>query len=232
MCGRFTLITPLDQLMQRFAISNRPTFEFQPRYNIAPSQQVFSVVSNGNENRGGMLRWGLIPFWAKDPSIGYKMINARSETLDEKPSFRRLLTERRCLIVADSFYEWKRENNQKKPIRIRMKSGSPYAMAGLWDHWRSPEGEDIYSCTIVTTRSNDLMHKIHHRMPVILTEETEKVWLDRSIKDVDFLKSILTPYAAEEMEAYPVSTIVNSAKNDDPRCIEPMESDTETSVDD
>ncbi len=232
MCGRFTLITPLDQVIERFSISNTPEFEYYTRYNIAPSQSVFSVVSDGNENRGGMLRWGLIPSWAKDPVIGYKMINARSETLDEKPTFRRLLSERRCLIVADSFYEWKQENNQKKPVRIRMKSGEPYAMAGLWDHWRSQDGEDIYSCTIVTTSSNQLMHKIHHRMPVILTEETEKVWLDRSVRDVDYLKSILNPFPAEEMEAYPVSAIVNSAKNDDPRCIEPAGPDTETSFND
>jgi putative SOS response-associated peptidase YedK len=205
MCGRFTLFTDLTMLQERFDF-NTP-IELQQRFNIAPSHDLLAVVSDGQENRGGFLKWGLIPVWAKDPKIGYKMINARPETVDQKPAFKRLLEKRRCIILADSFYEWKKVD------------GEPFAFAGLWDHWEEDNAR-INSCAIITTRPNELMKDIHDRMPVILTKETESDWLDRSITDIDYLKSLLTPFNAEEMGAYEVSSAVGSTRNDDVSLIE------------
>lgn len=191
---------------------NEHMLELSPRFNIAPSQDVFAVVQGENGNRGGYLRWGLVPSWANDPKIGYKMINARAETVHEKPSFRKLLTRRRCLIVADGFYEWKQEEGVKQPYNIRLKNRNPFAFAGLWDRWEQ-NGTIIQSCTVITTEANELMKPIHDRMPVILTKESGPIWLDRSVQDEKRLSSILVPYQASEMEAYPVSGLVNSPKN-------------------
>lgn len=222
MCGRFTLVSDIDLILHRFNLlySNA---DHVPRYNIAPSQQVLAIVSDGEERRLGQLRWSLIPFWAKDAKIGYKMINARAETVAEKATFKHPLKRQRCLIPADSFYEWKKDNDKKTPMRIRLKSGDTFAFAGLWSRWTSPEGEEVCSCTIITTRPNKLMENIHNRMPVILRSEDEDAWLDTSIQDTEFLQQFLNPYDADQMEAYEVSSAVNSPKNAGPECIKPIE---------
>lgn len=215
MCGRFTLTATVDQLIDRFDIEYFLEQEdFQPSYNIAPSQSVVAVVNNGRHNKMGFLRWGLIPPWAKDMSIGHKMINARSETLLEKPSFRTAYKKKRCLIIADSFYEWKKLNeNQKIPMRIKMKSEELFAMAGLWENWKSPEGKSIFSCTVITTTPNKLVEGIHDRMPVILRPDDEKTWLDPTINDTRLLEQLMVPHDENLMEVYEVSSLVNSPKN-------------------
>jgi putative SOS response-associated peptidase YedK len=215
MCGRFTLTATVDQLIDRFDIEYFLEQEdFQPSYNIAPSQSVLAVINNGRHNKMGFLRWGLIPPFAKDMSIGHKMINARSETLLEKPSFRTAYKKKRCLIIADSFYEWKRLDDKKKiPMRIKLKSEELFAMAGLWENWKSPEGKSIFSCTVITTSPNNLVGDIHDRMPVILRPEDEKIWLDPSINDTDRLEKLMVPLDEDLMEVYEVSSLVNSPKN-------------------
>ena len=166
------------------------------------------------------MRWGLIPSWAKDMSIGSRMINARAETVGEKPSFRNALRRRRCLVLADGFYEWQKLGKQKRPMRIVMQSGEPFAFAGLWETWRDPQGDVIPSCTIITTSANDTLGPIHDRMPVILPRDLEDLWLDNSVDDPDALTSVLTPYDDDAMEAYEVSPLVNSARNDGPEVVE------------
>ena len=163
-----------------------------------------------------MMKWGLIPFWAKDPSIGNRMINARAETVAEKPSFRNAFTRRRCLIVADGFFEWRKEGKTKTPMRIILKNGEPFGFAGLWETWKSPEDELIRSCTIITTTPNEVMEPIHNRMPVILPRDAEAQWLNVSVTDTGVLRELLVPYAASELEAYEVSTLVNAPRNDVP----------------
>jgi putative SOS response-associated peptidase YedK len=215
MCGRFTLAIDISFVLSRFNITGKFNVEeYMLRYNIAPSQPVLSIIHDGKENRAGFLTWGLVPPWSKDPKIGYKMINARSETLAEKPSFNTAFKKRRCLIIADSFYEWKRNGKNKIPIRIRMKNQEPFAMAGLWERWQSPSGQEITSCTIITTIPNELMSSIHDRMPVIIKKEDEQTWLDRSVEDTDYLSRFLVPYDQNMMETYEVSTAVNSPKHD------------------
>ena len=215
MCGRFTLTAPVDQLMDRFDVEFfLQEEEYLPSYNVAPSQSVLAVINNGAHNKMGFLRWGLIPPWAKDISIGYKMINARAETLTEKPSFRNAYKKKRCLIVADSFYEWKRiDSKTKTPMRIKLKSDELFAMAGLWESWKSPEGKSIFSCSVITTQPNELVQDIHDRMPVILKPEDEKFWLDSSITDTTKLQHLLKPLDQRLMEVYEVSPLVNSPKN-------------------
>ncbi|HYK73956.1 MAG TPA: SOS response-associated peptidase [Pseudoneobacillus sp.] len=215
MCGRFTLTATLEQLMDRFDIEYFMNEEdYFPNYNIAPSQSVLAVINNGAANKMGYLKWGLIPSWAKDPSISNKMINARGETLIEKPSFKYAYQKKRCLILADSFYEWKKSDSKSKtPMRIKLKSDDLFAMAGLWEKWISPEGKSIFTCTVITTTPNALVHEIHDRMPVILKREDEKFWLDPSITDTNLLNPLLKPLDMELMEAYEVSSLVNSPKN-------------------
>lgn len=215
MCGRFTLTADIDFVMKRFTLSEKfNVTEYQPRYNIAPSQPLLCVIHDGEANRAGYLKWGLVPSWSKDPKIGNKMINARAETLAEKPSFKASFKKRRCLIIADSFYEWKKDGNRKIPMRIKLKNDQPFAMAGLWERWQDNEGQQINSCTIITTSPNELMKDIHDRMPVILSPEDEKIWLDRSIEDINYLKQFLIPYHQDMMEAFEVSAQVNSPAND------------------
>jgi putative SOS response-associated peptidase YedK len=215
MCGRFTLTATVDQLIDRFDIEFfLQEEEYNPSYNVAPSQSVLAVINDGARNKMGFLRWGLIPPWAKDMSIGYKMINARAETLIDKPSFRNAYKKKRCLIVADSFYEWKRLDSKTKiPMRIKLKSNELFSMAGLWENWKSPEGKSIYSCSVITTSPNELVQDIHDRMPVILNPEDEKYWLDPSITDTTKLNPLLKPLDHTLMEAYEVSPLVNSPKN-------------------
>lgn len=221
MCGRYSLYTDYSTLLERFAIEEATIGEeeYSPNYNVAPSQQIVAVVNDGLKNRLGTLKWGLIPPWAKDRKIGYKMINARAETAAEKPSFRNAFKKKRCLIVADSFYEWIKEENSKTPMLIQVKTGEPFAFAGLWESWTSPEGETINSCAILTAKSNKLMAPIHDRMPVILSREAEKIWLDPSVQDIKLLESLLTPFEESELEAYQVSSEVNSPKNNNPDLI-------------
>jgi putative SOS response-associated peptidase YedK len=215
MCGRFTLTAAVDQLIDRFDVEFfLQEEEYLPSYNVAPSQSVLAVINNGSHNKMGFLRWGLIPPWAKDMSIGFKMINARAETLSEKPSFRNAYKNKRCLIVADSFYEWKRIDSKTKiPMRIKLRSDELFAMAGLWESWKSPEGKSIYSCSVITTSPNELVQDIHDRMPVILKPEDEKYWLDPSITETNKLHHLLKPLEHSLMEAYEVSPLVNSPKN-------------------
>lgn len=215
MCGRFTLTATIDEILDRFDIQAFLDEEnYAPSYNIAPSQAVLAIINDGKANRMGFLKWGLIPPWAKDLSIGNYMINARAETIGEKPSFRHAFQKKRCLIIADSFYEWKRHNDKTKtPMRIKLKGEQLFAMAGLWEHWKSPEGQSVFSCSVITTTPNELMTDIHDRMPVILKPEDEKTWLNPANKDPKFLSQFLVPLDYSLMEAYEVSPLVNSPKN-------------------
>jgi putative SOS response-associated peptidase YedK len=219
MCGRYTLRTPVEKLAEEFGF-DATSVELPPNYNVAPTQEVAAVLSEGGERRLELLRWGLIPSWADDPGIGSRMINARAETAPEKPSFRRAFRERRCLIPADGFYEWKRMNGTKQPYYIRMREGHPFAFAGLWEGWKDDGGPEIRSCAILTTAPNALAGEIHDRMPVILPVGAYDAWLDPEAEKEE-LVALLAPYPEAEMEAYPVSRFVNSPSNNDPRCIEP-----------
>ena len=218
MCGRYTLSTPVEMLAEEFGVAG-PLPDLQSNYNVAPTQEVPAVVAGDGGRRLETLRWGLIPSWADDPGIGARMINARSETVAEKPSFRRAFKERRCLIPADGFYEWQKTNGAKQPYYIRMRSGHPFAFAGLWETWNGDESE-IRSCTILTTNPNELVGEIHNRMPVILPPEVYELWLDPDVRETDHLLPLLAPYPAGEMQAYPVSRRVNSPSNNEPGCIE------------
>ncbi|MES1040906.1 SOS response-associated peptidase [Peribacillus simplex] len=213
MCGRFTLFTDIEEIKDRFDIQGSFDEEYQFSYNIAPSQSVLSVINDGARNRLGYLRWGLIPFWAKDEKVGYKMINARAETIAEKASFRNAYMRKRCLIIADSFYEWKKTPERKIPMRIKLKNHAPFGMAGIWESWKSPEGISVYSCSVITTVPNELMTSIHDRMPVILKPEDEKDWLNPTNNDPAYLQQYLKSFDSEQMEAFEVSTDVNSTKN-------------------
>jgi putative SOS response-associated peptidase YedK len=222
MCGRFTLTVDPAQLQEAFPWIDVPE-EISPRFNIAPTQPV-AVVANNGENRLEFFTWGLIPSWAKDPSIGSRMINARAETLAEKPAFRSAFRRRRCLVLADGFYEWKQEpgSKVKTPLYIRKIGHTPFAFAGLWEAWNSPDGSNILSCTIITTGPNQLLSDIHNRMPVILPTEAYSDWLDPSERRPEDLKDLLRPYPDGELEAYPVSRVVNSPSNEIPDCIKPI----------
>ncbi len=213
MCGRFTLKTNIDTIAEVFHV--KPSLEVTPRYNIAPTQDVVSILRNGSSHLE-RLHWGLIPSWARDETIGNKMINARAETLAEKSSFKRLLRSKRCLVVADGFYEWRHEagSRVKTPMYITLKSGLPFAFAGLWDLWHSPDGQQIRSCTIITTRPNELVESIHDRMPVILSADAREQWLDTTLEDEHALSSLLIPYPAVEMTARAVSRLVNDPKRE------------------
>ena len=221
MCGRFTLTAEFHEIIDRFAIEAAIADElYQESYNVAPSQSVLSVINDGEKNRLGYLKWGLIPSWSKDEKIGSKLINARGETLAEKSSFRDAFQKRRCLVLADSFYEWKRhENGTKTPMRIRLKSNEVFAMAGIWERWK--KGNDtIFTCTVITTSPNKLMSDIHNRMPVILHKNDEQTWLNPKVQDFQLLSQYLQPFPQDLMEAYEVSSLVNSPKNNQPQCIE------------
>ena len=217
MCGRYTLIADLGDLAQRFEFDGS-YFSYDPGYNIAPTESVLTV-RNMEGREAAFMKWGLIPFWAKDPKIGARMINARAETVAEKPAFRKALKKRRCLVLADGYYEWQKTPVGKRPFRIVMRSGEPFALAGLWETWKEPQGNVVPSCTIITTAANDFLAPIHNRMPVILPRDKEKMWLDRDPDHAADLTDILTPYSDEGMDAYEVSTMVNYARNDGPEVI-------------
>lgn len=220
MCGRYTLSTPADVIQSVFDLGE--ALEWEPRYNIAPTQLVPAVVAAESGARvPRIMHWGLIPSWADGPAIGNRMINARAETAPEKPAFRGAFKSRRCLLPADGFYEWQKLEKRKQPHCIRLKSGAVFAFAGLWDRWKSPEGEVVESCTILTTDANDVVRALHDRMPVILAAGDYALWLDPKAKP-ELLKTLLRPFDAEPMEAYPVSTVVNSPRNETPECIKPV----------
>ena len=219
MCGRYTLRSSPEAIAGAFDLPEVP--ELPARYNIAPTQDV--PVVRLDPDRGGrefgLLHWGLIPSWADDPAIGNRMINARAETVAEKPAFRKAFQSRRCLVISDGFFEWRREGKHKQPYFIRMRDDRPFAFAGLWERW-GRGGGPIESCTHLTTEPNELVAPIHDRMPLILPESAYDLWLDPAVKDPRKLQELLIPYPAEEMEAYPVSTLVNSPGNDTAGCIE------------
>lgn len=215
MCGRFTLSQSAEAIALAFQI---PQVQLQPSYNIAPTQAVAAVLRNDEQRQFQQLRWGLIPSWAKDPGMGARLINARSETVAEKPAFRSAFRHRRCLVVADGFYEWQRQERKKQPFYFRLQDGQPFAFAGLWESWRSPDDEEIDSCTILTTEANDLLRPIHDRMPVILDSQAYDIWLDPK-QDPEQLQQLLRPYKAEAMTSYAVSTKVNNPSNNTPECI-------------
>ena len=218
MCGRFTRKENFQQMAEILGLKALPPLS--PRYNIAPSQLVACIRTNleTKDREWCTLQWGLVPSWAKDPSIGNKLINARGETVADKPSFRQAFKQQRCLVLADGFYEWKREGKTKQPYYIRLKNGRPFAFAGLWERWEK-EAPALETCALITTGPNTLMEPIHNRMPVILPESAYGSWLDLSLQNPIYLTGLLQPYAAEGMEAYPVSPLVNNPRNDSPLCI-------------
>jgi putative SOS response-associated peptidase YedK len=218
MCGRFVQYTLFPLLEKEFSLKFGSDVELRQSYNIAPTQDV-PVVVNDKGNRLETSRWGLIPSWSKDASIGNRMINARAETLAEKPSFKGPLKKHRCLVVADGFYEWKKTASGKVPVYITMKDGRPFGFAGLYSDWRPPEGEIIRTCTIVTTEPNDLLEPIHSRMPVIIKPDDRDRWLDPEEQDPTRLIPLLTPYPSGELAAWEVSKTVNSPGNDSPENI-------------
>jgi putative SOS response-associated peptidase YedK len=223
MCGRFTLTVDMQKVAQTFHATVPATLQTAPRYNVAPTQDIVAIVSD-SKNGGRqleMLRWGLIPSWAKEESIGSRMINARAETLAEKASFKRLLHNRRCLIVADGFYEWAQQpgTKSKTPMYITLKDHEPFAFAGLWDSWRTPAGQQLHTCTIITTEPNELMEPIHNRMPAILHLDALNNWLDPDVQDEKALLHLLGPYPTELMIARPVSRLVNDPKHDNAELI-------------
>lgn len=220
MCGRFTRKESFKKLVEQLGLKVIPTLK--PRYNIAPSQLVACVRINpkSNEQECVELKWGLVPSWAKNPSIGYKMINARAETIVEKPAFRRAFKQQRCLVLADGFYEWKRQGKTKQPYYIRFKDQRLFALAGLWERWEKDDPA-LETCALITTEPNFLMEPIHNRMPVILPEESYASWLDPGLNNTNYLSGFLKPYSADAMEAFPVSQIVNNPRNDHPECIKP-----------
>ena len=219
-CGRFTIDASELEILNEFDL-NEPIDHFQPRYNIAPGQDVLAIIHDGSKKRAGYLRWGLVPSWAKDEKIGYKMINARSETAHEKPSFKRLLANKRCLIVADSFYEWQKTDTGKQPKRISLKNRKLFAFAGLWDKWER-DGKQLFTCTILTREADNFMNTIHDRMPVILPKDQEETWIEPVKRNPNDVHHYVENLEIDHLEAYDVSTVVNSAKNESPECIKPL----------
>lgn len=226
MCGRFALVTTNEGLAQAFglapdSVANIP--EAVPRYNIAPTQPVAAIRQDeAGQRELTFFRWGLVPSWAKDISFGARLINARSETVAEKPSFRNAFKRRRCLIPASGFFEWQKQNGGKQPVYIHAHDGALFALAGLWETWRDPAGSALQTCTILTTTPNELMAPIHNRMPVIIEAEDFDMWLDPGDRP-DLGLHLCRPYVAEKMATYPVSTLVNNPRNDAADCIQPLQ---------
>ncbi len=221
MCGRFALIASAPRLARLLGLMDVP--ELPPRYNIAPSQSVAAVrTSRGDRPELVLMRWGLIPAWSKTPGKDYRMINAKAETLAQRPAFRTAYRRRRCLIPADGFYEWKRLSDRKQPYYFSMEDGEPFVFASLWEQWRGPDEDIIDSCAIITTEPNGIVAAVHNRMPAILAEQDYDTWLDPDHQDTNTLDALLKPYDANPMVATPVSAHVNNPRNDDPRCVEPV----------
>jgi putative SOS response-associated peptidase YedK len=218
MCGRFAQRTDPKKLAKTFKVMDAPNAE--PRYNIAPTQEILGVSESADGRELKFFKWGLIPSWAKDKSIGARLINARSETVTEKPAFREAFKRRRCLIPADGFYEWQRTGGKKQPYFFRMRDESPFGFAGLWERWENGGGHAIESCTILTTEANDVLRPVHDRMPVIVHQEEYSLWLEGDTREQELLRELMRPFPAEEMVGYPVSPLVNSPRNKGSELIE------------
>jgi putative SOS response-associated peptidase YedK len=225
MCGRYSLRQSGEALAEAFHLDEVP--QPVPRYNIAPTQPVATVLATPEQPQPHchLLRWGLIPSWAKDPTIGNRLINARAETVAEKPSFRAAFKRRRCLVLADGFYEWqRREKGRKQPYFIFLNDHQPFAFAGLWEHWTDPDsGSELLTCTILTTEANALMEPIHTRMPVILHPQDYAAWVDPDSSNRLALEGMLQPYEPEAMGCYPVAPVVNNPRNETPDCVVPLD---------
>ena len=219
MCGRFSLATEPSALFEEFGL--HPPAAWGPRYNIAPTQDVLVVAADARGPRMGTLRWGLIPAGAPDARGGGRMINARGETLERRPSFREAYRRRRCLVLADGFYEWRREGAAKQPVRIRLASGAPFALAGIWERWRGPGGEELATCAIVTTPPCAAIAHLHDRMPLLLGRAERALWLDPSLTPAE-RSGLIRPYPGDDLVWHPVSTLVNAPAHDDPACLEPV----------
>lgn len=219
MCGRFTLAVEITKITVRFD-AGTAIQEWKPRYNIAPGQSALAVISENDERSIVSMRFGFIPRWAEKKQTGYSMINAKAETIAKKPSYQQAFQQHRCLIPADGFYEWKQTDQGKAPYRLAMKNGDLFAFAGIWDTWTDPEGQEINTFAIITTGANALTEKLHDRMPVILHQKDEHIWLDSHVVQPEQLQPLLVPYPASKMEMFPVSPIVNSWRNDSPECIQ------------
>ena len=220
MCGRFAQRSDPKRLAREFKVAEVP--EVGARYNIAPTQEILGVTESADAREMKFFKWGLIPSWAKDTAMGARLINARSETVEEKPAFREAFKKRRCIIPADGFYEWQRTEGRKQPFFFRMKDESPFGFAGLWERWQGAGGEAIESCTILTTEANEVLRPVHDRMPVILHSDDYELWLDEDVRKRELLRDLLRPYPAEEMVSHPVSTAINSPRNQGETLIERM----------
>jgi putative SOS response-associated peptidase YedK len=218
MCGRYALTSPPEVILERFKLLWSPSFS--AHYNIAPSQMIPVVRLTAQGRELAFLKWGLIPSWTKDPAIGARLINARAETIADKPVFRNSYRRRHCLVPADSFYEWKTIAKRKQPYCIGMADHTLFGMAGLWEHWMSPAGEAVETCTIITTNANELVGQLHDRMPLIIQPSDYGSWLHASNPKAE---ALLKPFPSDLMRYYPVSTHVNKVSNDDAQCLEPVE---------
>ncbi len=227
MCGRFSLsvnrVEMGKYLEENYGIETYDEAIELPRYNVAPGQNVISVISYENKYRVGLLKWGFVPSFAKNESAGYKMINAKAETLTEKPAFINSFKHKRCVVLADGFYEWHRDGKKKTPYRFTHKDKVIFPMAGLWSTYIKPDGTKLYSCTVITTSANETVESIHNRMPVILSEDMRKIWLDPEVTDLRKLTDLLTPADKEVLYAYQVSDGVNKTNNDIPECIQAID---------
>lgn len=220
MCGRFDLHSEPVVILKEFRIDH-VAVDYKPSYNIAPSRNIVIIRDDGKRHLVHC-RWGFLPSWAEDPNIGYKMINARAETVAEKPAFRDAFRNQRCLVVADGFYEWRKAGKQRLPVYVRLKSQKPIGFAGIYNTWTSPEGESICTCTIITTAANDLISPIHDRMPAIVPKDREDIWLDPNVRDKEKLIPLLTPFPSEELEIHDVSPLINNPEYDSPEGIKPL----------
>ena len=221
MCGRYEVHSAVELIASIFGISPEDVvIDFKPNYNVAPTNEVPVVIITDGKRRLMQCRWGFIPAWAKEEKIGFSMINARAETIAEKPAFRDAFKKQRCVIIADGFYEWKTVGKAKRPVYLHLKSGKPMAFAGLYSIWTSPEGKTINTCTVIVTNANELLEPVHDRMPVILNEDDQDKWLDPTTQETSSLLSLLKPYPSEALEMFDVSPKVNSVKNNSPELIE------------